>query len=431
MENVSKFVEINETNSAIFLMSQIYVSMHLFHIKENLVEVIKSNAYLDKFLAGRTENIVDLLKETLYNLSEEPFAQRMVEFADLETISERMGDENTIAMEFVGRNFGWCRARFIVAEREGDEVTAVLFAVENIESEKKKEEEIISESVVDVLTGCYNRKGYENDLRVYPQVPPEENFVYASLDLDGLKAVNDNLGHVAGDELLKAAAACIKRSLGSYGRIYRTGGDEFAAILFVNPKQLESVKEDLKRQAYEWKGTMDSTLSISIGFASKVEFPKLTVREMADIADRRMYEDKTLYYKKNGVDRKSILSAFHAICSSYEKILKVNLTRDEFQMIQSHENELNKEKGYSEKISEWLYAFAETGQVHESDRKDFMEKTNINYLKFFFSTGNVHYRIRYKRKLGDTYHNVIMEMMPAMDYTEDNQTVYLYVKDIG
>ncbi|MFR3283861.1 MAG: diguanylate cyclase domain-containing protein [Clostridium fessum] len=47
----------------------------------------------------------------------------------------------------------------------------------------------------------------------------------------GWKRVNDTYGHVAGDELIRAAADCMKNSFNEYGKVYRIGGDEFAVII--------------------------------------------------------------------------------------------------------------------------------------------------------------------------------------------------------
>lgn len=67
----------------------------------------------------------------------------------------------------------------------------------------------------DDLTGMYNRKAYENDLSIFPEVPEEKDFVYFEFDVNGLKIVNDNLGHAAGDELLTGAAECLELCFGS------------------------------------------------------------------------------------------------------------------------------------------------------------------------------------------------------------------------
>ena len=58
----------------------------------------------------------------------------------------------------------------------------------------------------------------------------EKKLTFVSIDVNGLKLVNDSLGHEAGDELLKGAACCIQRCVGPYGKVYRIGGDEFVVL---------------------------------------------------------------------------------------------------------------------------------------------------------------------------------------------------------
>ncbi|MBQ9043642.1 MAG: diguanylate cyclase [Eggerthellaceae bacterium] len=152
-------------------------------------------------------------------------------------------------------------------------------------------------SMVDRLTGCLNRRAYEDDLEEFRNEPPKESFVCASLDVNGLKAANDTLGHAAGDELLVGAAQCMKACFEPYGKLYRIGGDEFAALFFANPEQLETLKADLQESFDSWKGELVKTLSVSVGYVTRAEYPNETVLEMAKEADRRMYDAKRKYYE--------------------------------------------------------------------------------------------------------------------------------------
>ena len=68
-----------------------------------------------------------------------------------------------------------------------------------------------------------------------------------SVDVNGLKKVNDTKGHTAGDELIKGAANCLTLAVGNNGKVYRTGGDEFMAVLFTeNP---EKIRDEIKNKA--------------------------------------------------------------------------------------------------------------------------------------------------------------------------------------
>lgn len=167
---------------------------------------------------------------------------------------------------------------------------------------KKYNKALLYMSHVDRLTRCLNRRAYEDDVVMYQSAPLSENFVFLSADINGLKKVNDTLGHVAGDELICAAAECLNRCLSPYGRIYRNGGDEFVSILFVDENALTGVKEDLRNTESNWKGQYVKSLSISTGFAAKWEYPEASITELAKIADQRMYEAKRMHYEQQEKD---------------------------------------------------------------------------------------------------------------------------------
>ena len=82
----------------------------------------------------------------------------------------------------------------------------------------------------DTLTEVWNRRAFERDLQDMLACK-DRNPGLLHIDLDRFKLVNDTLGHPAGDIVLKAAAARIRRATGTLGTAYRVGGDEFKVIL--------------------------------------------------------------------------------------------------------------------------------------------------------------------------------------------------------
>ena len=130
-----------------------------------------------------------------------------------------MKGKKIISGEFVGKDFGWFRASFVTIRADiNEKPVKAIFTIQSIENEKKKEEMLIETSNTDELTGCLNRRAYEKDIR---GLRPSTEFVYVSMDVNGLKIVNDSLGHAAGDELLRGASYCIRKSFDDYGKVYR------------------------------------------------------------------------------------------------------------------------------------------------------------------------------------------------------------------
>ena len=152
----------------------------------------------------------------------------------------------------------------------------------------------------DQLTGLLNRRAYEIDIKALEQDPRREKMTY----IDGLKALNDSRGHEAGDELLVSASRYLQECFGPYGSVYRTGGDEFVAVVFLDDAQLNQAEEEFTARLEAWSRTHDRELSLSWGCAGFRENPELTLDELAKLAEHRMYEAKANYYKTKGIDRR-------------------------------------------------------------------------------------------------------------------------------
>lgn len=159
----------------------------------------------------------------------------------------------------------------------------------------------VSRAKIDELTGCFNRRTYKKDT---DGISLASEFVYAALDVNGLKSVNDTLGHAAGDELIQGATECMKRCFGSYGRVYRIGGDEFASIIFVDEEKAKKIEKDFEEEVRNWSGMTVDSISISCGYVYSREKRWTSFEEISDAADIRMYEAKEKYYSVSGRDRR-------------------------------------------------------------------------------------------------------------------------------
>jgi diguanylate cyclase (GGDEF)-like protein/PAS domain S-box-containing protein len=147
-------------------------------------------------------------------------------------------------------------------------------------------------SMHDQLTAIYNRTFFETELarldngREYP-------VTIISADLDGLKLVNDTMGHDAGDRLLQHCAAVLKESLRASDILARVGGDEFSAILARTDKVTaeEIVRRIRENVSIFNQNNKDLPLGISIGVAT-AERDDIDLLELFKRADNMMYRDK-------------------------------------------------------------------------------------------------------------------------------------------
>jgi len=93
-------------------------------------------------------------------------------------------------------------------------------------------------------------------------------------------------------------------------------------------------------------------------------------------------------------------------------------------------SEKTSEKGFADTISGWLTGFGKSGQVHEDDLDGYLKKTDLEYLRKYFNEGKTSISIQYRRKYSDGFKLVAMDKIPADDYSSENQTIFLYVKNI-
>jgi diguanylate cyclase (GGDEF)-like protein len=153
----------------------------------------------------------------------------------------------------------------------------------------------------DQMTGLQNRRAYEEKIDQYRKNMPSGCCVVMA-DINGLKQMNDNLGHEAGDELIIGSAECLRQSFHHDEWIYRVGGDEFCVITDGTAENVEECLKQLEVVGSQWKGRHVNGISISCGHASDKEFDDFD--SMLKAADERMYAYKSNYYRITGKERR-------------------------------------------------------------------------------------------------------------------------------
>jgi len=255
-------------------LGDIFYSMHVLDlINDTATEFNAKNEV--KNIVNHKYGATEMMKQVMNAVIADEYMEAALEFTDLSTLADRMKDKVIVTKEFVGKNIGWFLASFISMERdEQGRPTKVIFTSRVIDEEKKQEEKLIRKTQTDELTGLLNRRAYEEDIYIHNDIPEEDEFIYVSLDVNGLKVINDTLGHMAGDELIIGACQCMKKVLGPHGKLYRIGGDEFVAILTKDTKNIKSVLTDFDKEINNWSGELIDSISISYGYVSKQEKEK-------------------------------------------------------------------------------------------------------------------------------------------------------------
>jgi len=174
---------------------------------------------------------------------------------------------------------------------------AILGNSMDITTRKQMEEEILTLSLTDPLTGLYNRRGFlslvEQQLKIAKRTKTGLLLLFA--DMDGMKYINDNLGHKKGDEALIEAANVLKQVFREADIVARVGGDEFSVLALGVKMEDSRIIED--RLQYEIginnsRENRDYSLSMSVGMAYNDPENPSTIDELMSHADALMYEQK-------------------------------------------------------------------------------------------------------------------------------------------
>ena len=157
--------------------------------------------------------------------------------------------------------------------------------------------------MTDELTGSLSRRAYSLALeRLEAQGMPQD-LVAFSIDVNGLKGVNDTLGHVSGDRLLLAAAKRVHEVFADHGSCYRTGGDEFVVFAEMGAEDAEDAVRTLATATLDW-GQGPEANRFSCGYARAADHADLTPEQLVAQADIEMYEQKEAYYALTSRDRR-------------------------------------------------------------------------------------------------------------------------------
>lgn len=177
--------------------------------------------------------------------------------------------------------------------------TLALTVAHDVTEDVQRQEVLHRALVTDALTGVLNRKGFDKALAEAAS-DRRNSYVVFYLDMNGFKAVNDNHGHAAGDELLQVAANLFSEQMRTEDCIARLGGDEFAILA-----RGRYSSDDLKKLARTIEASLQEPIAVGaarvkIGVAVGFAMPLVFGEPVADVLKRA---DAAMYARKAQIKR--------------------------------------------------------------------------------------------------------------------------------
>lgn len=175
------------------------------------------------------------------------------------------------------------------------EVTGISVVARDL-SETKRAEEMEQLAVTDELTGLNNRRGFLFAAEELAQESTRTGkpFTVMFVDLNGLKEINDNLGHQEGDAAIADAGSILRSTFRENDVVGRLGGDEFCILLMDDKQQAQSPLTRLEAMTdiHNLQSGRPYKVSMSVGTSVFDPTRPLPIEDLIEEADRQMYEHK-------------------------------------------------------------------------------------------------------------------------------------------
>ncbi len=168
-----------------------------------------------------------------------------------------------------------------------DEVGRIATVVNDLRSK------LLVYSFLDSLTGGFNAKAYHEEIAdIFSDPSVTKQFWCIIADMNNLKLINDNLGHVEGDGAIRKSYESVNDNMVNFGKTYRVGGDEFVSLINCDKDKIKSLIVDVNNQIEKSNTHKDYRFSLAIGYDEFIGNTKEEYDEFFKTVDKKMYENK-------------------------------------------------------------------------------------------------------------------------------------------
>jgi diguanylate cyclase (GGDEF)-like protein len=255
------------------------------------IRVIDVNRHtLQLFQAPDKATLLKRLGDVFRDQMNRPFREQLIDLWEGKLFQQR----EVVNYALDGRELH-LHLQFSVLPGHEHDWSLVQVALTDITARKAAEAYLEFLGQHDVLTKLYNRTFYVEELNRLQRNGPMPVTVVI-LDLNGLKAANDQWGHAAGDELLRRAGEVLGKVVTQPCHAARIGGDEFTILLpGTDEAGAEKTVEDIRRMI-ELNNQFYPGLTLSLSFGAATGAPGEPLEDVVKRADARMYEEKHRFY---------------------------------------------------------------------------------------------------------------------------------------
>ncbi len=272
------------------LYNSLFYCIYIHDLKGNFIDA--NNATLN--LLGY--KIEEFKKINLTAFFSEEHIKSALNFIDL--LNNNYTNKSPLVLRLKKKNgeFIWVESEASILFKEGFPY-AIQWIARDITDKKNMLDQLHMLSLIDELTGLYNRRGFinlaEQHLRLAKRLKKEILFIFA--DVDNLKFINDNHGHKEGDSALINTANILKRTFRESDILARIGGDEFVVLTIdTTYNTIEAITKRLHDNFEEYNKLQRHpyNLSVSTGISIYNANTVSSVHELLDSADKLMYYQK-------------------------------------------------------------------------------------------------------------------------------------------
>lgn len=280
-----------------FLVQQINSFVEILKKQQ---KVIEEKEKLYKIIAENIEDLIIIFNKKAQIVYANPKAREYLEIQELKTSTKNLQDfvKNLLSLSDEERTFyreiklpyqTWIGS-WIIPVGDND----FLFIGRDITLFKAQEIKLFEAATRDPLTGLYNRRYLEDVLnKIWSSAKRGQKSTLLFIDMDDLKKINDELGHLAGDQVIKGIGNVLQKNIRDEDIVARWGGDEFVAVLRCSLKEAIAITERILKLIKGTKFVFTNKpiyASVSIGIV-EIDGNK-TIEELIKLADTLTYEAK-------------------------------------------------------------------------------------------------------------------------------------------